>query len=91
MDGPNFFILFMVAGILALAFLACILTGAVWLFFGWRKKVPPLKFVSALPFGVGFFIIAPLLLLLLLFIAWWFIADWRAPARPSKPATEEQR
>ena len=61
MDGPDFFILFMIAGILALCLAACMLTGAVWLFFGWRKKCRSVQFLSVLPFGIGTFVVAPLL------------------------------
>ena len=59
------------------------LTGAVWLFFGWRKKSRSVQFLSALPFGVGLFIIGPLLFLALLMVAWWLIADWRRILPPT--------
>ena len=84
MAAPGFFIL--LAGILLLVFAACILTGAVWLFFGWRKKSRSVEFLSALPFGVGLLIIGPLLLLALIMVGLWLIADWRT----IPPPTQEQ-
>ena len=75
MEGPGFFIL--LAAVLFVLFGACLVTGAVWLFFGWRKKVPSVQFLSALPFGVALFIIGPLLLLALIMVGWWLIANWR--------------
>jgi hypothetical protein len=84
MAAPGFFIL--LAGILLLAFAGCMLTGAVWLFFGWRKKSRSVQFLSALPFGVGLLIIGPLLLLALIMVGLWLIADWRR----IPPPTQEQ-
>src|ERR1051325_10965302 len=75
MAAPGFFIL--LAGILLLVFAACMLTGAVWLFFGWRKNSRSVQFLSALPFEVGLLIMGPLLLLALIRVGWWVIADWR--------------
>jgi len=84
MDGPDFFILFMIAGILALGLAVCMLTGAVWLFLGWRKKSRSAQFLSALPFGVGALVFAPLLFLVLLFIGFCLIAGaWGGRTRPS--------
>jgi hypothetical protein len=76
MGAPGFFIL--VTIVLLVLFGACMVTGAVWLFLGWRKKVRSVQFLSALPFGVGLFIIGPLLLLAVIMVVWWLIADWRA-------------
>ena len=82
MAAPGFFIL--LAGIVFLVFAACMLTGAVWLFFGWRKKSRSAQFLSALPFGVGLLIAGPLLLLALIMVDLWLIADWRSIPQPSK-------
>src|SRR6266850_3427796 len=82
MAAPGFFIL--LAGILFLVFAACMLTGAVWLFFGWRKKSRSTQFLSALPFGVGLLIIGPLLLLALIMVGLWLIADWRSIPPPAQ-------
>lgn len=82
---PGFFIL--LAGILFLVFATCMLTGAVWLFFGWRKKSRSVQFLSALPFGVGLLIIGPLLLLALVMVGLWLISDWRRIPSP----TQEQK
>ena len=83
MDGPDFFILFMIAGILALCLAACMLTGAVWLFFGWRKKCRSVQFLSVLPFGIGTFVVAPLLFLVLLFTGLCLVATaWGGRTRP---------
>jgi hypothetical protein len=82
MAAPGFFIL--LAGILFVVFAACMLTGAVWLFFGWRKKSRSTQFLSALPFGVGLLIIGPLLLLALIMVGLWFIADWRSVPPPTQ-------
>jgi hypothetical protein len=84
MEAPGSFIL--LAGILLLVFAACMLTGAVWLFFGWRKKSRSVQFLSVLPFGVGLLIIGPLLVLTLLMLGLWLIADWRR----IPPAGQEQ-
>jgi hypothetical protein len=84
MAAPGFFIL--LAGILLLVFAVCMLTGAVWLFFGWRKKSRSVQFLSALPFGVGLLIVGPLLLLALIMVGLWLIADWRR----IPPPTQEQ-
>jgi hypothetical protein len=84
MAAPGFFTL--LAGILLLVFAACMLTGAVWLFFGWRKKSRSVQFLSALPFGIGLLIIGPLLLLALIMVGLWLIADWRT----IPPPTQEQ-
>ena len=84
MAAPGFFTL--LAGILLLVFAACMLTGAVWLFFGWRKKSRSVQFLSALPFGVGLLIIGPLLFLALIMVGLWLIADWRT----IPPPTQEQ-
>jgi hypothetical protein len=81
MAAPGFFIL--LAGILFLVFAACMLTGAVWLFFGWRKKSRSTQFLSALPFGVGLLIVGPLLLLALIMVGLWLIADWRSIPPPA--------
>jgi hypothetical protein len=83
MAAPGFFIL--LAGFLLLLFAACMVTGAVWLFFGWRKQSRSVQFLSALPFGVGLLIIGPLLLLALIMVGLWLIADWR-----TIPPTQEQ-
>jgi hypothetical protein len=84
MAAPGFFIL--LAGILLLAFALCMVTGAVWLFVGWRKKSRSVQFLSALPFGVALLIIGPLLFLTLLMVGLWLIADWRR----IPPPTQEQ-
>jgi len=74
MEAPGSFIL--LAIVLFVVYGACMLTGAVWLFFGWRKKSRSVQFLSALPFGVGLFIVGPLLLLTLIMVGWWLMADW---------------
>jgi hypothetical protein len=89
MAAPGFFVL--LAGILLLLFAACMLTGAVWLFFGWRKKSRSVQFLSALPFGVGLLIIGPLLLLALIMVGLWLIADWRSIPPPSQEQKPNQR
>ena len=67
-------------------------TRAVWLYFGWRKKARSVQFLSTLPFGVGLFIVGPLLLLVQIMVVWWFVADWRAiPQPPSAPAPQDQK
>jgi hypothetical protein len=90
MAAPGSFML--LAAVLSVLFGACMLTGAVLLFVGWHGKSRPLQFLSALPFGVGLFIIGPLLLLAIIMVAWWFSADWRGISEPqSPPAHEEQQ
>src|ERR1043165_59321 len=90
MAAPGSFIL--LAGVLLLSFAACMLTGAVWFFFGWKKKARSVQFLSALPFGVGLLIIAPLLVLALIMVGLWLIADWQEiPPPPSSPAPQEQK
>src|SRR5690242_3924955 len=81
MAAPGSFIL--LAGVLLVLFAACMLTGAVWLFFGWRKKSRSVLFLSALPFGVGL-LIFPLLFLALLMVGWWLIPDWRKIPVPTQ-------
>jgi hypothetical protein len=83
MEAPGFFIL--LAIFLALLFGACMVTGAVWLFFGWRKKARSAQLLSALPFGVGILIIGPLLLLAVAMVVWWLLADWRGISAPAAP------
>jgi len=83
MEAPGFFIL--LAIFLSLLFGACMLTGAVWLFFGWRKKARSVQLLSALPFGVGLFIIGPLLLLAVIMVVVWLLADWRGITPPAPP------
>lgn len=92
MQEPEFFLLFLIAGILACGFSVCVVTGGVWLFFGWWKKTRSVQLLSALPFGVGIFIIAPLLILVLVFIAWSFIA-WASSPRSTQrsPNTAVER
>jgi hypothetical protein len=89
MDAPGFFIIAAVG--LFLVFGACMLTGAVWLFFGWRKKARSVQLLSALPFGVGLFIVGPLLLIAVVMVVWWFMADWRAIPQSTAPAPQEQK
>jgi len=94
MEAPGFFIL--LAMCLFVLFGACMVTGAVWLFFGWRKKARSVQFLSALPFGVGLFIIGPLLLLAVGIVVWWLFAGWRgisppAPLQQEKPNNTIQR
>ncbi len=89
MDAPGFFIIAAVG--LFLVFGACMLTGAVWLFFGWRKKARSVQILSALPFGVGLFIVGPLLLIAVAMVVWWFMADWRAIPESTAPAPQEQQ
>lgn len=95
MAAPGSFIL--LAVILLLAFAACMLTGAVWLYFGWRNKSRPVQFLSALPLGVGLLILGPLLLLALVVVGLWLVADWRkipSPTqeqnKPSQAASEDR-
>lgn len=84
MDGPDFFILCMIEGLLAVALAACMLTGAIWLIVGWRKKSRRVQFLSALPFGIGVFVLAPILFLVLLFTGISLIAGaWRGSPQPS--------
>lgn len=91
MEAPGFFVL--LAIFLFLIFGACMVTGAVWLFFGWRKKSRPVQVLSALPFGVGLFIIGPLLLLAVVMVVWWLVSDWRGISQPAPPqqGTPNQR
>ena len=88
MDAPGSFILLSI--FLFVVFGACLLTGGVWLYFGWRKKSRTAAFLSALPFGVGIFIVGPLLLLALIMVVWWFVADWRAADQSPPPPAQEQ-
>ena len=83
MEAPGFFIL--LAVFLSLLFGACMVIGAVWLFFGWRKKARSVQLLSALPFGIGLFIIGPLLLLAVGMVVWWLFADWRGISPPTPP------
>jgi hypothetical protein len=52
MEAPGFFIL--VALVLLLVFGACMLTGAVWLFLGWRNKARSIQFLSVCPSALAF-------------------------------------
>jgi flagellar basal body-associated protein FliL len=89
MEAPGSFIL--LAIVLSVLFAACMVTGAVWLFFGWRKKARSVQLLSALPFGVGLFIVGPLLLIALVMVVWWLMADWRAIPQSPAPAPQEQK
>ena len=88
MEAPGSFIFLW--GILFLALWACLITGTVWFLVGWRKKAPGLQWLSALPFGFGLFIIAPILLLASTMVLIWFVADWRANNQSGAP-TQEKR
>ena len=66
-------------------------TGAVCLILGWRKNTRSVQLLSALPFGVGFFIMGPILLMALLMVVWWFMADWRAIPPSTAPAPQQQK
>ncbi len=92
MEGPDFFLLLIVAAFLCLGFSACILTGAVWLFFGSWKKSRPVQFLSALPFGVGVLVFGPALFLLLLFVGFCFSYGGchRNAQSPNPPPTQGQ-
>jgi hypothetical protein len=83
MEAPGFFILLVL--FLALLFGLSMVTGAVWLFFGWRKKTRSVQLLSAVPFGIGIFIIGPLLLLAIALIGLWLLADRRGAASPEIP------
>ena len=74
MNGPDYFLLFIVAGFLLTVFSACMLTGMVWLFLGWWKRSRPVKVLSVLPLSVGLLLVAPVLMLVLLFIGLSFFA-----------------
>ena len=89
MEAPGFFIIAAVG--LFLVFGACMVTGALWLYFGWRNKTRSVQLLSALPFGVGLFIVGPLLLIALVMVVWWFMADWRAIPPSIAPAPQEQK
>ena len=88
MDAPGSFILLSI--FLFVVFGACLVTGAVWLYFGLRKKSRTVAFLSALPFGVGIFIVGPLLLLTLIMVVWWFAADWRGGTQSSVPPQSQE-
>ena len=60
-------------------------------FFGWRNKTRSVQLLSALPFGVGLFIVGPLLLIAVVMIVWWLMADWRAIPQATAPAPQEQK
>lgn len=84
MDAPASFLLLSL--FLGLAFGLCMLTGAVWFYFGWRKRVRGLQWFSLVPLGVGLFIVGPLLLLSLGLVMLWFVASWLAPDERAVPA-----
>ncbi len=86
MEAPGSFILLW--GILFLLLWACLITGTVWFLVGWRKKAPGLQWLSALPFGFGLFIIAPILLLASALVLIWFFADGRAINQPGAPTQD---
>lgn len=61
------------------------LTGAVWLFIGWRKRTLWVQPTFSTPCGVGLFIVGPLLLITLAWVASWFVAAGAAPSFPRRP------
>jgi hypothetical protein len=89
MAAPGSFILLSV--VLLLVFGACMVAGAVAFYFGWRKKNRGVQWLSALPFGVGLFIVAPLLLLALGMVIWWFAADWQGIDEPASPPPAQEQ
>lgn len=72
MDAPGSFVLLSL--FFGLAFGLCVVTGSVWMYFGWRKRVRGLQWLSLVPLGVGLFIFGPLLFLSLVMLILWFVA-----------------
>ena len=88
MEAPGFFLL--VAAVLFLLFAACMVTGVVWLLFGWRKQARSVQILSALPFGIGLLIIGPLLLLAFIMVGLWLVASlWGGSSQPTSPPASQ--
>lgn len=82
MPEPEFFLIFVVAGVIAggCAFLAVVLFGLGW----WRRSTP-LKVIAIVPLGLAVLIFGPMLLLLLAWIAFAIFGDSSHPLPEPTP------
>jgi hypothetical protein len=93
MEAP--FGYFLLPLLLLFLFGACMVVGSIWLFLGWWKKVRSIQWLSALPLGIGLFVVGPLLLMSLVLAAgltvFWFTSDWQPDSHGSSPPATPQR